>query len=72
MKIFEVIPQLSSGGAERFVVDLCNELSEKHEVTLVVLHSVEKFGFYRDELSSKVKVVSMNKRMGFDMSLTCR
>ena len=72
MKIFEVIPQLSSGGAERFVVDLCNELSEKHEVTLVVLHSVEKFGFYRDELSSKVKVVSMNKRMGFDMSLMWR
>lgn len=72
MKIFEIIPQLSSGGAERFVVDLCNELSEKHEVTLVVLHSVEKFGFYRDELSSKVKVVSMNKRMGFDMSLMWR
>lgn len=72
MKIFEIIPQLSSGGAERFVVDLCNELSEKHEVTLVVLHSVEKFGFYHDELSSKVKVVSMNKRMGLDLSLMWR
>ncbi len=72
MKIFEVIPQLSSGGAERFTIDLCNELSKKHEVTLVVLHSVEKFGFYRDELSSKVKVVSMNKRMGLDLSLMWR
>lgn len=72
MKIFEIIPQLSSGGAERFTIDLCNELSKKHEVTLVVLHSVEKFGFYADELSPKVHLVSMNKRMGFDMSLLFR
>lgn len=72
MKIFEIIPQLSSGGAERFTIDLCNELSTKHEVTLVVLHSVEKFGFYADELASNVRLVSMDKRMGFDMSLLFR
>ena len=28
MKILEIIPPLSSGGGERFVVDLCNELSK--------------------------------------------
>lgn len=72
MKIFEIIPQLSSGGAERFTIDLCNELSKKHEVTLVVLHSVEKFGFYADGLASNVRLVSMDKRMGFDMSLLFR
>lgn len=72
MKIFEIIPQLSSGGAERFTIDLCNELSTKHEVTLIVLHSVEKFGFYADELASNVRLVSMDKRMGFDMSLLFR
>lgn len=72
MKIFEIIPQLSSGGAERFTIDLCNELSKEHEVTLIVLHSVEKFGFYADELASNVRLVSMDKRMGFDMSLLFR
>lgn len=72
MKIFEIIPQLSSGGAERFTIDLCNELSTKHEVTLIVLHSVEKFGFYADELASNVRLVSMDKRMGFDMSFLFR
>lgn len=72
MKIFEIIPQLSSGGAERFTIDLCNELSKEHDVTLVVLHSVEKFGFYADELSPKVHLVSMNKRMGFDAMLPYR
>ena len=43
MKILEIIPQLSSGGGERFVVDLCNELSKEHDVTLMVLHSLDKF-----------------------------
>ena len=70
MKIFEIIPQLSSGGAERFTIDLCNELSKEHDVTLVVLHSVEKFGFYADELSPKVHLVSMNKRMGCDFTVS--
>lgn len=32
MKIVEVITFLSSGGAERFMVDLSNELSKTNEV----------------------------------------
>ena len=35
MKIFQVIPHLGSGGAERFVVDFSNELVKHgHEVLL--------------------------------------
>ena len=49
MKILEIIPQLSSGGGERFVVDLCNELSKEHDVTLMVLHSLDKVDFYLKE-----------------------
>lgn len=66
MKILEIIPQLSSGGGERFVVDLCNELSKEHDVTLMVLHSLDKVDFYLKEVSNNVRVVSMNKRMGLD------
>lgn len=66
MKILEIIPQLSSGGGERFTVDLCNKLSETEDVTLVVFHSLEKYGFYYRDLSSKVRVISLNKRIGFD------
>lgn len=48
MRIIEIIPQLSQGGAERFVVDLCNGLVMKgHEVTLIVLHSLDNVGFLR-------------------------
>ena len=72
MKIVEIIPQLSSGGAERFTVDLCNELSIDNDVTLIVLHSIENNGFYASEISPKVKLISMNKRMGADISLPFR
>lgn len=38
MKIIQMIYSLSSGGAEKFVVDLSNELAVRgHEVTLCML-----------------------------------
>lgn len=72
MRIVEIIPSLVSGGGERFVVDLCNELSLHNDVLLIVLHSLEKFGFFRSEISERVNVVSMNKKMGFDFLLSYR
>lgn len=74
MKVLEIIPQLSSGGGERFTTDLCNELAERgHDVTLVVLHKLnESTGFYMEELSPVIKVISMDKRMGFDWRLMFR
>lgn len=74
MKILEIIPQLSSGGGERFTVDLCNELSRNgHDVTLVILHKLtDKTGFYQRDLDDKIKVVVMDKRMGFDWKLMFR
>ena len=68
MKIVQLIPLLSSGGAERFVVDLSNELSLRHNVTLIVGHSLEGiFAFYLPEVSRRVKTYSLNKRIGFDL-----
>lgn len=72
MKIMEILPQLNSGGAERFVVDLCNELSRRHDVYLVVLHSFDKYGFYLDEVSPDVTIINMNKKDGMDMKLFFR
>lgn len=72
MKILEIIPQLSQGGAERFVIDLCNELSKEHEVVLVVLHNVDNHGFFQKELGERVRLISMNKRMGMDWKLFFR
>lgn len=62
MRILEVIPALNSGGAERFVVDLCNQMAKDgHEVTLLTMKdfSISNFGFYKDELSGDVRQLNM-------------
>lgn len=65
MKILEIIPQLASGGAERFTVDLCNELSKRHNVILLIFQDLIKSDFYVNELSSKVKLICLDKGRGF-------
>lgn len=68
--VIEVIAKLSSGGAERFVVDLCNEMSLKRPVTLIVLQKLEPDWFYVNEVSDRVKVISLEKSVGFSFR-TC-
>ena len=73
MKIVQIIPQLASGGAERFVVDLSNELSLRHDVTLLVSSKLEGCqAFYLPEVSSRVKVCSLQKRIGLDIGYIYR
>ena len=73
MKIFQLIPQLASGGAERFVVDLANEQSRDHEVVLVVSLPLQGgTAFYLPEVSERVKVYSLNKRLGKDFGYLWR
>ena len=63
MKILEIIPQLSSGGAERFVVDLSNDLSLRHDVVLIVGFTlVGETSFYLSEVSERVEIISLNKK----------
>lgn len=70
MKILEVIPSLNSGGAERFVVDLSNLLVRENEVCLISLYELEgPYKFYLADLNKKVKLISLNKKTGFDISV---
>lgn len=72
MKILEIIPNLGSGGAERFTVDLCNEFaSQGHDVQLVVLFPLDNpsHSFYLHEVDSRVQIISLNKKMGLDLSI---
>lgn len=72
MKILQVIPQLSQGGAERFVIDLCNEIGKNHTIILIVLHSIDEYGFFSNELNPNIQLISMNKKKGIDFSLFFR
>ena len=69
MKILQVIPHLGSGGAERFVVDLSNELIKQgHEVVLLTFYDLEgKYGFYKNEINKNVKQISIHKNIGFSL-----
>ena len=68
IKILQIIPSLASGGAERFVVDLCNELiNQSVEVHLCIVQDpdVKDYGFYRAELSNQVHFHSLYQSKGF-------
>lgn len=66
MKILEVVQSLGSGGAERLVVDLCNELSKTEEVTLLLLKEAEHY--YLPQVCENVKIVKANIPVGFSFS----
>lgn len=69
MKIIQVIPYLGSGGAERFVVDLSNELVKQgHDVVLLTFYDLEgRFGFYKKDIDKRIKLISFHKSVGFSI-----
>lgn len=69
MKIIHIIPNLSTGGAERFCIDICNKMSENNEVVLCTLFDLSDDMFLVNDMLSKVRHVSLGKRKGFDISI---
>lgn len=71
MKILQFIYSLVPGGAERFVVDLSNELALEHEVVLYTLRddSQENQGFYVPEISNNVTYKNLKISPGFKPEL---
>lgn len=63
MKILQISFSLSSGGAERFVVDLSNELCKSNDVTLLTLKddkvNPKQSQFYKFDLSDNVRYVNL-------------
>lgn len=69
MKIIEVCYSLTGGGAERFVVDLSNELSLSNDVTLLTLKDdkvdAKKRNFYKNDLQASVRYNNLGLSEGF-------
>ena len=64
MRILQVIPHLSKGGAERVVVELSNALVDSgHEVTLLMAHPVD-FALNQKDLVPGVNVQFVSKAGG--------
>lgn len=74
MRILECIHSLRPGGAERLLVDLSNELSLEHEVIILTLKNRDSKNenFYKNEISPRVRFVSLGFRDGFHLSYLFR
>ena len=61
MKILELHYSTAAAGAERFLVDISNELSLNHEVVLCTTDddSVLENSFYKNEISHKININQM-------------
>lgn len=68
MKIAHIIPSLCRGGAERFVVDLSNEMARVPGVDVYLLSLKDNVisESFVSELSKEVHYVSFGKKSGFD------
>lgn len=62
MRILEVIQSLGSGGAERLVVDLCNEFAKTQDVYLLILKDAEHF--YMPQVANNVKIIEAKMPIG--------
>jgi len=71
IKIVHVIGTLNRGGAERFVIDLCNEMAkiEKYEVYILSLCGNDPQNTFINDLSNSVNYISFNKKRGLSLSV---
>ena len=71
MKILEVVFTLRPGGAERFAVDLTNELSKANEVTILAIKDdtvePERNLFYASELAERVTYKNVGISNGYSL-----
>jgi glycosyltransferase involved in cell wall biosynthesis len=60
LKIIQLINSLDNGGAEKFCVELSNEMSKLHDVTIVIIKPVESSMVPVQILSERVSLITMN------------
>ena len=74
MKILQLTYTLSSGGGERLVVDLSNELSKHDEVVLVQIVSNEnkEMAHYLGDVAENIKYINLNCRSGLSREVFYR
>lgn len=73
MRILEVIPSLQAGGAEVFIVNLCNEICKRQgvDITLLTFYKSDNC-FLSSKLNPAINLVHISKTKGFDIKLMFR
>lgn len=73
MKIIEIIPDLTLGGAERFVLDLSNKFAANgNDVVLITLFNADDKKNFNGLIDKRIKHICMNKKIGLSVSLLFR
>ncbi|RZJ81554.1 MAG: glycosyltransferase [Flavobacterium sp.] len=69
ISIVHILGAINSGGAERFVVDLCNQLAKNnlYQVNLICLCKNNIEDTIINEISPNVNYISFNKNSGFSL-----
>ena len=68
MKIIQLIFSLTSAGAERLVVNICNELSKNNEVVLITFVAEnDKSIFYKPLLDANIRYINLACKSGLSI-----
>jgi glycosyltransferase involved in cell wall biosynthesis len=67
MRIVTLIYGLNNGGAEKFAVELCNELSIDHDVYLLVKSPIEDSMIPPKKISARVHLIEFNSVKKWDL-----
>jgi glycosyltransferase involved in cell wall biosynthesis len=67
MKILQLIFSLDSGGAERLVTNLSNELMKNNEVIVCIVFPISQNPLFLSHLSHNIKIVSLNQSKGISL-----
>lgn len=62
MRILQVLSSLGAGGAERFAVDLSNELSKNNDVYILTWINSGNANFYREQICNRVHQIKLDAK----------
>ncbi|MDR2229247.1 glycosyltransferase [Elizabethkingia ursingii] len=70
MKIIQIIPNLGYGGAEKFCIELANELGKTNEVSLISLYEYDELTMLpKNLINENINLIFLNKKKGFDLKI---
>ncbi len=62
-KILQIIPDLKKGGAQRLVIDICNELRDKKIAKVLIVYFFGKNEFVKESLFLKCKKIDIDVKL---------
>lgn len=72
MKILQLFPNISGGGAERFTLVMSKQLSNDNDVSLLTLYDPKGSDLFREEWNDYITNHSVGKTLGFDYKIFTR